>query len=555
MLLADFLGKMNLHMEMRYHSKHHQERLLKKRPKVLFLAAVYAFSMICIASICVFTVQAEEFPVILSMEPSDTYSKVDIVDNDELFEFYVEKSFLGSAVENMAEAESEQKFRKVAPRLSGLNAQIAQILKERISDVAAGQVSSTVFFLSVDELGLSETAWTAADLGVADIVVNNAISEEAVTAASQLLGISLDSIISNLLVECPYDLYWYDKTIGVNMTGLRFSASYVDGEWTLRPVDGLTCYFAVSEDYAIGQYETDTSIGSTVSHAVETAQNIVAANAGLNDGEKLDAYRKMICGLTSYNQNAADDPDISYGNTWQLIWVFDEEPDTKVVCEGYAKAFQYLCMMSTFQSETLESRIVTGTMDSGTGAENHMWNVVTMDDGRNYLVDVTNCDTGTIGAPDRLFLVEQTEGDSTWYRIDLDTGNSISYIYDEDTVELYAEQELALSSQPYSPQTGELIVSDNILPAGTVVIGEEAFANNAFESVQLPFGVQRIDARAFANCESLQMIYIPESVSDIADDAFEGCTELVIAGTSGSLALQYAEEKGISYMVLPASTG
>ena len=36
-------------------------------------------------------------------------------------------------------------------------------------------------------------------------------------------------------------------------------------------------------------------------------------------------------------------------------------------------------------------------MDGGTGAGPHMWNVVGMVDELNYLVDVINCDTGSIG--------------------------------------------------------------------------------------------------------------------------------------------------------------
>ena len=32
---------------------------------------------------------------------------------------------------------------------------------------------------------------------------------------------------------------------------------------------------------------------------------------------------------------------LPYGDPWQLIYVFDDDPDTNVVCEGYAKAFKY----------------------------------------------------------------------------------------------------------------------------------------------------------------------------------------------------------------------
>ena len=60
------------------------------------------------------------------------------------------------------------------------------------------------------------------------------------------------------------------------------------------------------------------------------------------------------------------------------------------VCEGYSKAFQYLCDLSSFKDK-VECHSVSG-VTSGP----HMWNVVAMEDGYNYLVDVTNCDEGTV---------------------------------------------------------------------------------------------------------------------------------------------------------------
>ena len=56
-------------------------------------------------------------------------------------------------------------------------------------------------------------------------------------------------------------------------------------------------------------------------------------------------------------------------------------------------------------------------MSGGTGAGDHMWNIVTMDDGCNYLVDVTNCDTGSIGAPGKLFprKISRTQKIPAWY--------------------------------------------------------------------------------------------------------------------------------------------
>ena len=55
-------------------------------------------------------------------------------------------------------------------------------------------------------------------------------------------------------------------------------------------------------------------------------------------------FKNEICNLVDYNNAAADSStQTAYGDPWQMIWVFDENAETKVVCEGYSKAFQYLC--------------------------------------------------------------------------------------------------------------------------------------------------------------------------------------------------------------------
>ena len=137
--------------------------------------------------------------------------------------------------------------------------------------------------------------------------------------------------------------------------------------------------------------------------------------------------------------------------------MFDGDPETNVVCEGYAKAFQYLCDLSTFSDPNINSYIVTGVMAGGTGAGPHMWNMVTLEDGNHYLVDVTNCDGDpnssevSIGYPDKLFLriydeketVEKTESgtsySTTLYTYHINSSNSIQYWYSLDTEQLYSD--------------------------------------------------------------------------------------------------------------------
>ena len=122
--------------------------------------------------------------------------------------------------------------------------------------------------------------------------------------------------------------------------------------------------------------------------AVANAKAIVDKCASYKDFSKLDQYRKEICNLVYYQMPL----DTAYGNAWQLIWVFDGDPSTNVVCEGYAKAFSYLAQLSRFTSSRVEVKTVSGYISKDkTASSRHMWNVVRMDDGLNYLVDGYTC--------------------------------------------------------------------------------------------------------------------------------------------------------------------
>lgn len=65
--------------------------------------------------------------------------------------------------------------------------------------------------------------------------------------------------------------------------------------------------------------------------------------------------------------------------------------------------------------------------------------------------------------------------------------------------------------------------SDEVLtiPGGVTVIEEEAFCGNAaIREIELPWGVQRIESRAFAGT-SVGWVYLPSSLNYIAPDAFD----------------------------------
>ena len=80
-----------------------------------------------------------------------------------------------------------------------------------------------------------------------------------------------------------------------------------------------------------------------------------------------------------------------------------------------------------------------------------MWNIVTID-GANYMTDVTNCDAGTVGAPNLLFLAAPSEGSwDTQYNFSV----GLNYKYDNEMLGLFGEEILKLSGKSYDPSTSQ----------------------------------------------------------------------------------------------------
>ena len=95
-------------------------------------------------------------------------------------------------------------------------------------------------------------------------------------------------------------------------------------------------------------------------------------------------------------------------------------------------------------------------MSGGTGSGAHMWNIVRID-GKSYLVDVTNSDTRTVGDPadnggtTPLFLAVPTSGSvAEGYTFRLPNGQTITYKYDDETLNLYGKDNpiLKLANTP-----------------------------------------------------------------------------------------------------------
>ena len=347
--------------------------------------------------------------------------------------------------------------RSAAAQLTGNELALYNKLVPFMKDVAAGTITNTEIAIPVADI-FGQKSWTAADLGVDEIVKDGSVTPEASAAFNAKISINISLVVDALLSDLPYDLFWYDKAKGYSYNWFNpfFNSSsfyYADGG------DFFTYKFAVAKEYsatnAIGTYDVMPNITTSVQTAITNAQAIVAANSAKPLYAKLDAYRQAICDMVSYNYPAANDDTTPFGNPWQLVWVFDGNPETKVVCEGYSKAFKYLCDLSSLESG-VECLLVTGYMaTSNGGGGGHMWNIMKMDDGKSYLVDVTNCDGSnegyTIGYPNKLFMAsgfsyDYDETNKLWYYQKSWSYSTVRYYYNELP---FTESDLTISSTAY----------------------------------------------------------------------------------------------------------
>ena len=350
--------------------------------------------------------------------------ELELPSDEELFAVYAERQFYGSSVSLLGTSAGET--------LDEPHKLVYDLLAGYIREIASGERESTI-------IAVGQT--------LGDVTVTTDSGEQIVVPCtpeteSDLTGLDLDlqNLLSVLLADFPYELYWFDKTAGISV-------------WPITSTSGKSCYvfyFTVSNDYSLsgseGTYDVDTTITGATATAVENARAIVASYAASSDYEKLTAYRDEICALTSYNSSAASSSyDGGYGDPWQLIWVFDQNTGTNVVCEGYSKAFQYLCDLSEFDND-ITCYSVVGTINGGA----HMWNILRAN-GSSYMVDVTNSDSGTIGSGGGLFLVGGTPSSSGVYSF-----AGASFIYDSETTSLWGTGEgsiLTLSTTDLDPDS------------------------------------------------------------------------------------------------------
>ena len=182
----------------------------------------------------------------------------------------------------------------------------------------------------------------------------------------ETISVAFQSAMDAFLYDYP-DVFWFRS--GRFSFDISFSGpSYSNMTGTIS-----SAVFTPEEIYS-GAASNISSYDVKVSEAVNTIRSAVGTDAD---------RRSVLKYVHDYICNHA------YYNAIEEATVHSSEPffigDGGVVCEGYAKTFKVLC-----DKLSLPCACVSGTAKTSDGKnEAHMWNLVQMEDGKWYLVDVT----------------------------------------------------------------------------------------------------------------------------------------------------------------------
>lgn len=361
-------------------------------------------------------------------------------DTEGIFDDYVQSAF------GQKKLNASRVYREM---LTDMEKEVYDALEAALEKTASGESESTVFEIPISQLG--HDVFTAEELGVSVDYdaeykkINN--KEEIAAALEAYYRERFDAVrtLTALMRDNPYLFYWMSNKVAFRYYELpytKWTPQKTSGVWYINlegkyyyllPVDVL---FAADAEYTI-----DTEKTGSIQTAADNAAAILRDASDEDDFSKMVMYMQRIRKLSTYDYDAA----AGYSENsapWQMIYLFDGDPDTKVVCEGYSKGFQYLCDKTDFDNSSLKVYIATGKMNGG----GHMWNTVHTQRG-NYLVDITNCDTSG-SVENTLFFTTPLRGSpSEGYTLPLkskynDSIREIVYQYDDAIILSFEELNL-----------------------------------------------------------------------------------------------------------------
>ena len=373
--------------------------------------------------------------------------------------------------ENFFFAQDESAAEKQSParpmslkgdRLSGNDLKYYNRYKSIISGVAARTRENSYITVKAGAF-LGKRTFTAKQLGVKSIGYKKNGTWYVYPAAQKKIAalfdpVSWKRVYTSVLSDLSDDSYWVDWYAEGTFYEWHYRGTFNSSKITFTKDSAIQFRLPVMPEFAkdanaseVYIFKADKTKIASADQAKANARSIVQSFdselnttfAGSTDEEidlnRLWRYCLWITLLTDYDHEAAVNDDVQRTTPWSMISVLDGKDETKAVCAGYARAFKYLCDLSTFKSDWIDCQIVSGTTtDSNVG---HMWNIVRMNDGENYVVDPTWIDDGET-SDNSWFLRGAPSGTADSYTID-----SSYRVYDEWVRQTFAPAERKLSAR------------------------------------------------------------------------------------------------------------
>ena len=395
---------------------------------VLLSAAVSA-SVVSAFGICLSADETDENDV--GEEEQQVFVVEDTVtcdigyDIDELAEGYIEQKLFSANGSGYGRYD-------YTSGLSEYELAVYDYLVQVIGEIDSGKRTDTELYIPEEVFGIKISL---DELGIED--PKHAGSDEIINAAQDKVHLNREKLIDALVQANQFDLYWLDPNSRIGITYcMTADSSYVT-------FYDMHVWFFVAPKYQNGSRTTiDPSYGEAVGKAAANAQKIIKDYAGLDDYHKLLAYNNKLCSLTDPDDNVSGGKDTVYGDAWQVVRIFNGDTSTKSASDGYAKAFRYLCDNSVFKSDTIYCLSVTGEYLS----KEYMWNVVHMDDGKNYFADIARNDSSEDGGLCQSYFLKGALYGS------VKSGYTVikrSFSYSEKSKNFYGTDKLTLSSSEY----------------------------------------------------------------------------------------------------------
>ena len=212
-------------------------------------------------------------------------------------------------------------------------------------------------------------------------IVNNF---DLLKAGDKTIDFSNDTADADTNFQTAWDALMLDNPniFFINTNNITLQSKSDRKIWEKTPKYSYKLMPKQAKKYYMDKWQTQDEVENAIKEVNEKAKNIIASAKG-SRYDKVKYIHDYIVDNAEYDNSDRT----NNGNIYGLLI------EKNAVCEGYAKAFQYLLDLLD-----IPNIIVYGEgVNSNDKAEYHSWNYVQMDNGKWYAVDTTWDDPIVIG--------------------------------------------------------------------------------------------------------------------------------------------------------------